>query len=344
MKLIYNYIAKRFIKIFLLVFISALSLFYVIDFFNNLSTIISNKVKLSFALSYYLAYTPKMAYILLPFIFSISTLITLGYMAYTNEILAMKNSGISTLKIAKPIYTIAIFLVFFMIALDNFIVPYTYDKALLIREIYIENKNQNLWAKEGDTFVKINSIFYNQKLASDIEAYIVNPDSIKKVIFSNMGKFTKSGLILEKPTIIDLSKSSINLSSKESLRLSEFNFISFVKGLEYQTPNIIELYKKYLSIKHNRFLYVSEIVFKIVYALSIIAILPCLIFMSTNISARKDDFVRKVFLGTLYSLAFLGILMLFNAMAQSKIINPIFPVTGFILIWFFYFLKKVLEN
>jgi lipopolysaccharide export system permease protein len=92
-------------------------------------------------------------------------------MAYTNEILAIKNSGVSTLKIATPIYAIVIFLVLFMLALDNFIVPYTYDKALLIREIYIENKNQNLWAKEGNVFVKINSIFYNQKLANGVEAY-----------------------------------------------------------------------------------------------------------------------------------------------------------------------------
>jgi lipopolysaccharide export system permease protein len=344
MKLIYRYIAKRFIKVFLLVFVIALSLFYVIDFFNNLSTLISNKVSLSLALYYYLAYTPKMAYVLLPFVFSISTLITLGYMAYTNEILAIKNSGVSTLKIATPIYTIVIFLVLFMLVLDNFIVPYTYDKALLIREIYIENKNQNLWAKEGNVFVKINSIFYNQKLANGVEAYFVSNDSINKVAFAKLAKINNFSVTLDNPTIIKLEKDNIELSSQKTLNLEGFSFISFVKSLEYHTPNIFELYKKSESFSQNRFLYISEITFKIIYALSLIAILPCLLFMSMNISARKDDFVRKVFLGTLYSLTFFGLLMLFNAMAQSKIINPIFPISSVAIIWFLYFIKKVMEH
>lgn len=343
MKLIYSYIAKRFVKIFLLVFVVSLCLFYVIDFFNNLSTLISNNVKFSFVLYYYLTYTPKMVYILLPFVFSISTLISLGYMAYTNEILAMKNSGVSTFKIAIPISSIAIFLVLFMIVLDNFIVPYSYDNALLIREIYIENKNQNLWAKEGDVFVKINSIFYNQKIASDVQAYFISDNSIKKVAIAQLAKLNSSGLVLEKPTIIKLENDNIKLSSQNKLYLKDFSFFSLVKSLEYQTPNIIELYKKSISFKRNHFLYISEIVFKIVYALSIVAMLPCLLFMSLSISARKDDFVRKVFLGTLYSLAFLGVLMLFNAMAQSKIINPIFPIASVVVVWFLYFLKKVLE-
>ncbi|MGB9756042.1 MAG: LptF/LptG family permease [Desulfurella sp.] len=343
MKLIYSYIAKRFIKIFLLVFVIALSLFYVIDFFNNLSTLISNNVKFSFVLYYYLSYTPKMVYILLPFVFSISTLISLGYMAYTNEILAMKNSGVSAFKIAIPVSGIAIFLVLFMIVLDNFIVPYSYDNALLVREIYIENKNQNLWAKEGNVFVNINSIFYNQKIASDVKVYFTSDNGIREVAIAQLAKLSNSGLVLEKPTIIKIEHDSIKLLSQNNLFLKDFSFFSLVKGLEYQTPNIIELYKKSISFERNRFLYISEIVFKIVYALSIIAILPCLLFMSMSISARKDDFVRKVFLGTLYSLGFLGILMLFNAMAQSKIINPIFPISSVLVIWFLYFLKKVLE-
>lgn len=343
MKLIYRYIAKRFIKVFILVFIIALSLFYVIDFFNNLSTLISNKVSLSFALYYYLTYTPKMAYVLLPFVFSISTLITLGYMSHTNEILAIKNSGLSTLKIATPISAIVVFLIFFMLILDNFIVPYTYNKALLIREIYIENKNQNLWAKEGNVFVKINSIFYNQKLANGIEAYFVSDNNINKVAFAKTAKINNASITLDNPSVIKLSKSSIELYTPKKLNLDRFGFISFIKNLEYQTPNIFELYKKSVDFLPNRSLYIAEITFKIIYALSLIAILPCLLFMSTNISARKDDFVRKVFLGTLYSLVFFGLLMLFNAMAQSKIINPVFPILSVVLIWFLYFLKKVLE-
>lgn len=344
MKLIYRYIAKRFIKIFLLVFVITLSLFYVIDFFNNLSTLISNKVSLSLALYYYLAYTPKIAYVLLPFVFSISTLITLGYMAYTNEILAIKNSGVSTLKIATPIYIITFFLVLFMLVLDNFIVPYTYDKALLIREIYIENKNQNLWAKEGNVFVKINSIFYKEKLANGVEAYFVSDNNINKVAFAKLAKINNSSITLDNPSIIKINRNNIELFSQKKIDLEGFSFISFVKSFEYHTPNIFELYKKSLNFSQNRFLYISEITFKIIYALSLIAILPCLLFMSMGISARKDDFVRKVFLGTLYSLTFFGLLMLFNAMAQSKIINPIFPISSVVIIWFFYFLKKVMEH
>ncbi len=344
MKLIYRYIAKRFIKIFLIVFILALSLFYVIDFFNNLSTLISNNVKLTFILYYYLTYTPKIIYMLLPFIFSISTLISLGYLAHTNEILAMKNSGISTLKIAIPIYTIAFVLVLFMIFLDNFLVPYSYNKALLVREMYIENKNQDLWAKENDIFVKINSIFYNQKVAYNTEAYFVTNNSIKKIAIAKLTKLSNSALIFEKPTIIELEKNGIKLSHLSKLQIEKFSLVNFVKGLEYQAPNIIELYEKSKNSKHYRFLYISEIVFKIAYALSIISVLPCLLFMSLSVSPRKDDFIRKVFLGMIYALVFLGLLMLFNAMSQSKIINPIFPISSVMIIWFSYFLKKLLEN
>jgi len=344
MKIIYSYISKRFIKVFLIILIVSISLFYVIDFFNNLSTLISHKVKFLTIIYYYAAYTPKIIYMLLPFAFSLSVLITLGYLAHTNEILAMKNSGISTIKIASPIHTIALILVFLMLFLDNFLVPYAYNKALLIREMYIENAYENLWAKKDNVFVRINLLFYKQKLAYDTYGYIVDNNEIKKVIFSKIGRFNRLGLSLENSTVISINNNGIKVIKTKKTELKNFNLLDFVKDIEYQTPNILELYKKSLNSKHYRYLYEAMIVFKIIYALSLVAMLPSLLYMSLNVSPRKDDFVRKVFLGMIYTLVFLGLLMLFNAMAQSKIINPVFPISTITIIWFLYFLKKLLEN
>ena len=93
------------------------------------------------AFSYFIYQIPFIVQQMIPFSVLISVMLMLGIMNKHNEILAMKNSGLSTFKLSYPLIAISILIGIGSFFLSESIVPITSSRANNIWNVHVEKKN-----------------------------------------------------------------------------------------------------------------------------------------------------------------------------------------------------------
>src|SRR5690606_33574528 len=102
-----RYILKEFLKVLLLVLISVIALFVVIDYTDTAQEAQENGVAASVLLAYYRFQIFTILNWTLPISVLVATLVTFAMMSKNNEVTAMKSSGVSLYRLGLPIIGIA---------------------------------------------------------------------------------------------------------------------------------------------------------------------------------------------------------------------------------------------
>ena len=102
MRILDRYVLKNTILSFLGCIVLFIFLYLIIDLFSLLKDILENKVPLIIILRYYLLSLPLILVQVSPVACLISTIYTFGTLSRSNEIIAMRASGLSVLQIARP--------------------------------------------------------------------------------------------------------------------------------------------------------------------------------------------------------------------------------------------------
>jgi len=95
MKILDRYIIVTFLKNLIWAIIAATVIFIVVNGVERLDKFVDAKVQLSTVIRYYYLYIPYIFYLILPAAALLATLFTIGGMTMTNELVAIKVSGIS---------------------------------------------------------------------------------------------------------------------------------------------------------------------------------------------------------------------------------------------------------
>ncbi len=119
-------------------------MFVFVDALTNLDEFIRNKATLPIIGSYYLAMFPLVVNQILPAAALISALFVIGRMNQTNEITAMRATGISGVWIAAPILVIGLVLSIGVLALQETVAPQASVVVSSIRRSAIQGKGSNL--------------------------------------------------------------------------------------------------------------------------------------------------------------------------------------------------------
>jgi len=101
MRILDRYILKSILAIFVSCIFVFLFLYIVIDLLTNLDDILKHQATLVLLVRYYLTYLPVMFVQVSPFACLLSTVYTFGRLNHNNEIIAMRSSGLSILRIAR---------------------------------------------------------------------------------------------------------------------------------------------------------------------------------------------------------------------------------------------------
>jgi len=101
MRILDRYILKSVISIFLSCIFVFLFLYVIIDLLTNLEDILKLQVNLGLLVRYYLSYLPVMFVQVSPFACLLSTVYTFGRLNHSNEIIAMRSSGMSIFDICR---------------------------------------------------------------------------------------------------------------------------------------------------------------------------------------------------------------------------------------------------
>jgi len=124
-----RYIIKKYISIFLLVFLSLLCVFIIITFFESIDNVYEHEKSLTLFYRYIWFKIPEFIHYVLPVAALSSALLCLGILTKFNEVTAMKSSGMSVFRIIVPVLVLSIIISFFSFYIQENILPFSSKKA-----------------------------------------------------------------------------------------------------------------------------------------------------------------------------------------------------------------------
>ncbi len=136
-KILDKYLTKQFLLTLLFGLLAFIFIFIIIDLMEKLDDFIDNNAGLNIALKYYFYLIPEIIRLMLPVSVLLSALFTMGKLSETNEATAMKSSGMSFLRIAKPFILTTILISLFAIYFGGYLVPQANKERIYIEQNYL---------------------------------------------------------------------------------------------------------------------------------------------------------------------------------------------------------------
>jgi lipopolysaccharide export system permease protein len=164
MKIVDRYLVTEYLRNLLLITLSFLSLFLIIDFFEKIRMFLSNHATFAQMGSYFLFRIPMVISQILPAAVLLASLLTCGYLSRHSEITAMKANGISLYRIAIPILTIAAMTSLLIFFLSEWVTPHTNDRAENIRLVEVQKQPSLGSFKQDQIWYRGQKGIYNFRL------------------------------------------------------------------------------------------------------------------------------------------------------------------------------------
>ncbi|HEY3770849.1 MAG TPA: LptF/LptG family permease [Candidatus Angelobacter sp.] len=193
-----DYVLRNFVSYLLLILSSLVVLFLVFTYFELLSDIVRKKIPLVTQLEYLLNFIPSVLYQITPLAVLLAVLVMFGLMQKSNEITAMKATGVSIYRTVVPILVIAITLAGGLFILDQWYLPYANKRVETLRNLikgkpaqtYLRPDRKWIFGeshKRKDGTEENRKIYYYEAFDPDrntfasISAFELNPHSFQMV-------------------------------------------------------------------------------------------------------------------------------------------------------------------
>lgn len=124
-----RYVVSQFVRMLVLVLVSTLALFIIVDYAERAGDISENDVPIGIIVNFFAWYSVQILNWMLPLSVLLATLITFGLLAKTNEVTAIKSSGTSLYRLSVPVIAIAGMVALASYALEDYILPYSNERV-----------------------------------------------------------------------------------------------------------------------------------------------------------------------------------------------------------------------
>jgi lipopolysaccharide export system permease protein len=251
-----------------------------------------------------------------------------------NEIVSFYSLGFSPKKLLKPFMFLGLsfFALFMFLDSGKFAYVNEYANAILNKNNYSSN---NLFLKYNDKIIYIKKIRPILKEAENLKVFVLDKNTIKKIIVAKKAKFKDDVWIAKKAEITLLSADKITHEVKDIKILKGFKpkIISNLKNL-----NSISLYDAYIAIKLfndvNINTLLSIVFYKIFTALSLIFIIFVLMFkipLHSRISNVSLFLVKSTFL----TILIWGSDLMIYKFAKQGVVSPYLLALPFFVIFIY---------
>ncbi len=154
MRILSRYIFNEFIRIFLIVLAGILVVYVCIDFLQKADSFIKYKANIAQVAVYYLCSLPGLASSVLPIASLIASLLSLGNLSRHNEIIAMRASGMSLVRIIAPVLAGGLFISVAGFFNNEYIMPHYTSRANYIKNVQIEKKQQRVMFQQRKLWLR----------------------------------------------------------------------------------------------------------------------------------------------------------------------------------------------
>ena len=171
MNLLDSYISGNVAKGYTLILMVFLSLFSFFVFVEEIGKVGKGTYQLLDAVSYVAMTTPGRMVYLAPFTALLGSIVALGRLASTQELIAMEALGISPRRIAWAVLQVGILFSGFTVAIEEWVAPLLEQKAHIQRSLAISGsqtlQSQNgFWLRDNLRYIKVGNIRYGEVLES----------------------------------------------------------------------------------------------------------------------------------------------------------------------------------
>src|SRR5918992_1654837 len=138
MTILFRYLVREYMKIFLMCFAGLMTVYLVVDFFEKVRRFIRFDAEVIHIVAYFLLRTPAISFQIAPLGILMATLLTLGMFSKNHEITAMRSCGISLLRTAMPFLLFSLAITVGLFGLSAVVIPLSSAGAEYVKTALIE--------------------------------------------------------------------------------------------------------------------------------------------------------------------------------------------------------------
>jgi lipopolysaccharide export system permease protein len=262
MKIFDLYIVKQFILTAIFAMVAIILIFVVVDMMETLDDFIDGHADVLLVAKYYFYFMPEIVKLMIPVAMLLSALFTTGRFSATNEMTAMKASGLSLYRYIAPLLIISFIVSLFAIYFNGWVVPYTNKQKYSLARVYLHKylsyvSKSNIFIQDSETrIISIGNFDDGTKTASNVtvedflntdltvvqaryQAKQMVWDAINKswsLMNGNFRRFNGDKEYLESFTILNIGR--LNFSpgdiEKKQQRPDEMNYYDLKNFIEHQ--------------------------------------------------------------------------------------------------------------
>ena len=337
MKIRDRYITKTLLSYTLVVLLVWLSVYSFFNFLEELDSIGNVDYTVLEAIKYILLQTPEVVYKQASPVILLGCVLGMGYLATTNQLVVLRASGNSVLKLTAITTRVALFFVIVVIAFGEVFAPIANEeakngRAKALGESTASISQEGFWIREGDNYINvINNI--DGSFFTDVTIYQISPSNkIETIITSESADFDGSTtLAMKNANIISINEinNSIEITSKK--RNNYNKIVSFdqdlIESLKKEPKELTtrKIYKHIQFLDDNKqasSIYKVELYKRLIKPVTLVAmiLLAMLFIFGSN---RDVSLGRKIFFGITLGLSFEMLSRVSGALSLSFNLSPL---------------------
>ena len=183
MKILDRHIGFHVIRDSALTLVALLAIFSLVEFLDDLSDVGKGRYTMQAAVEYMLLTMPNRIFILFPIAGVIGSLIGLGSLAAHRELVVIRATGISSLRIAGAAMKAAAVLVLASVLVGEVVSPYTEQlahqrRATALSDNHALGTGTGFWVRDGNTFINVGQVLPGNRMK---ELYIYEFDDERRL-------------------------------------------------------------------------------------------------------------------------------------------------------------------
>lgn len=257
MRILSNYIAGVVIGSTLMVVLILLGVESFVQFIGELGDIGQNGYGIFQALIFVPMTLPSDLYQLFPMAGLLGSLLGLGRLASSNQLVVMRAAGVSKGKITWAVVRAAFVMMVFVTLIGEFIAPPLYTKANNLKQVSLGNRIgyaqlKNVWLRQGDRFIHIEHVLDPQRITG-LTQYRFNRDHrLTAVITASQAVLEKNGSWqLAHPSITSVGMRHIQTHQQHQMSL-RLNFDPKLIEMSRQQPSETSVVKLFNNIRYRQ--------------------------------------------------------------------------------------------
>jgi len=251
-----RYIAKAVLTGCVIASVVMLSIFAFVDFVAQLNDVGTGDYGTLQAALFVLLRLPQRLYELAPSVLLLGGILSLGAMAANSELIVMRASGITTLRITRSVLQTGLLIAILVALLGEYIVPAATRTAKSYRAEAMEKKlsvggMNDIWARDGNRYVNVKQILPDHQLRQ-ISVYELNENhQLDSIIYAEKARYQDDEWVLDNIKRSEISSAGVNTLFQKQLIMKRLILLELftVLELESQDMSAAELftYSQYLQ-------------------------------------------------------------------------------------------------